>query len=140
MAAVGVDETAFLAACAGSHTKFVAGIVALPGPGRPRAQLLGVVPGRTGSVVQQWISAQDAAWREQVTTASLDPFRGYATALRTSLPDAVRVLDAFHVVRLGQAASTTSAVGGSRRPSAGEGIARTRSAADGGCCAAASPR
>ncbi len=34
-------------------------------------------------------------------TASLDPYRGYATALAASLPDAVRVLDAFHVVRLG---------------------------------------
>ena len=102
--AVGVDETAFLAASAGSHTQFVTGIVALPGPGRPRAQLLDVVPGRTRSVVQQWICAQDPAWRAQVRTASLDPFRGYATALRTSLPDAVRVLDAFHVVRLGQAA------------------------------------
>jgi transposase len=102
--AVGVDETAFLAACAGSHTQFVTGIVALPGPGRPRAQLLDVVPGRSGSVVQQWIWDQDPTWRAQVATASLDPFRGYATALRTSLPDAVRVLDAFHVVRLGQAA------------------------------------
>ena len=89
-----MDETAFLAACAGAHTQFVTGIVALPGPGRPRAQLLDIVPGKTGSVVQQWISAQDAAWREQVATASLDPFRGY-----------VRVLDAFHVVRLGQAAA-----------------------------------
>jgi transposase len=102
--AVGVDETAFLAASAGSHTQFVTGIVALPGSGRPRAQLLDVVPGRSGSVVQQWICAQDATWRAAVITASLDPFRGYATALRTSLPDAVRVLDAFHVVRLGQAA------------------------------------
>jgi transposase len=102
--AVGVDETAFLAASAGSHTQFVTGIVAMPGPGRERAQLLDVVPGRSGSVVQQWMTAQDALWRQQVTTASLDPFRGYATALRTSLPDAVRVLDAFHVVRLGQAA------------------------------------
>ncbi len=37
-------------------------------------------------------------------TASLDPYRGYATALTASLPDAVRVLDAFHVVRLGQTA------------------------------------
>ncbi len=104
VAAVGVDETAFLAARAGAHTQFVTSIVALPGPGRPRAQLLDVVPGRTVSVVQQWISAQDAAWRERVVTASLDPFRGYGTALRTSLPDAVRVLDAFHVVRLEQAA------------------------------------
>jgi len=83
--AVGVDETAFLAASAGAHTQFVTGIVALPGPGRRRAQLLDVVPGRTGTFVQQWICAQDAAWRERVTTASLDPFRGYATALRSRL-------------------------------------------------------
>jgi transposase len=34
----------------------------------------------------------------------LDPFRGYATALTGQLPDAVRVLDPFHVVRLGLAA------------------------------------
>lgn len=102
--AVGVDETAFLAASARSHTQFVTGIVAMPGPGRERAQLLDVVPGRSGSVVAQWMTAQDPAWRQQVTTASLDPFRGYATALRSSLPGAVRVLDAFHVVRLGQAA------------------------------------
>ena len=101
--AVGVDETAFLAAGAGSQTQFVTGIVSMPGPGRQRAQL-DVVPGRTGSVVSQWITAQDPAWRAPVTTASLDPFRGYATALRTSLPEAVRVIDAFHIVRLGQAA------------------------------------
>ena len=35
-----------------------------------------------------------------MATASLDPFRGYATALSTQLPDAVRVLDPFHVVKL----------------------------------------
>ena len=32
--------------------------------------------------------------------AALDPFRGYGTALATALPDAVRVLDAFHCVKL----------------------------------------
>ena len=36
-----------------------------------------------------------------MATASLDPFRGYATALTSQLPDAVRVLDPFHVVKLG---------------------------------------
>ena len=36
-----------------------------------------------------------------MTTASLDPFRGYATKLAVELPDAVRVLDPFHVVKLG---------------------------------------
>jgi transposase len=32
---------------------------------------------------------------------AVDPFRGYASALRAQLPHAVRVQDAFHVVRLG---------------------------------------
>ncbi len=36
-----------------------------------------------------------------IRTASLDPYRGYATARTASLLDAVRVLDEFHVVRLG---------------------------------------
>ena len=36
-----------------------------------------------------------------VEVAALDRFRGYATALRAQLPGAVRVLDAFHVTRLG---------------------------------------
>lgn len=102
--AVGVDETAFLAANGRHHTQFVTGIVALPGPGRASAQLLDVVPGRTRNALQQWINAQDPAWRAQVAVASLDPFRGYATALTAALPHAVRVLDAFHVVRLGHAA------------------------------------
>lgn len=34
-------------------------------------------------------------------TATLDPFRGYANAIRDELYDATAVLDAFHVVRLG---------------------------------------
>jgi transposase len=29
------------------------------------------------------------------------PYRGYADALTTSLPNAVRVLDVFHITRLG---------------------------------------
>ena len=33
--------------------------------------------------------------------AALDPFRGYGNAIRDELPDAVAVLDAFHVVRVG---------------------------------------
>ena len=40
--------------------------------------------------------------------AALDAFRGYASALAAGLPGATRVLDAFHVVRLGL--STVDAV------------------------------
>lgn len=35
-----------------------------------------------------------------VEHAALDPFRGYANAIRNELPGAVAVLDAFHVVKL----------------------------------------
>jgi transposase len=100
--AVGVDETAYLRANATRSTTFATGIADLT-PGRP-ARLLDVVEGRSGSVLGDWLRERDTDWRAAVTTASLDPFRGYATALSGHLPDAVRVLDPFHVVRLGLAA------------------------------------
>jgi hypothetical protein len=95
---VGVDETAFLAATALTGTRFATGIVALKGRARP----LDVVEGRSGPALCTWVSGRDQAWRDRVTVAALDPFRAYATALRASLPNATRVLDAFHVVHLGQ--------------------------------------
>jgi transposase len=94
---LGVDETAFLAATPSSGTVFATGIVALNG----RARLLDVVRGRSGTALRDWVSGRDQHWRDGIAVAALDPFRGYATALRTSLPQATRVLDAFHVVRLG---------------------------------------
>jgi len=100
--AVGVDETAYLRATATHATTFATGIADLS-PGRP-ARLLDVVEGRSGTVLAEWLADRDPAWRAGITTASLDPFRGYATALTSHLPKAVRVLDPFHVVRLALAA------------------------------------
>jgi transposase len=94
---LGVDETAFLAATPTSGTAFATGIVALNG--RPR--LLDVVPGRSANALSTWVSGREQGWRDGVTVTALDPFVGYATALRTTLPQATRVLDAFHVVKLG---------------------------------------
>ena len=96
---LGVDETAWLPATATRSTQYVTGIVDLS-PGRP-ARLLDVVPGRSGRAYASWIVDREDSWRAGIGFAALDPFRGYATALRTELPHAVRVLDAFHVVRLG---------------------------------------
>jgi transposase len=100
---VGVDETAFQAASATRSTSFVTGIVDLTRRDRP-ARLLDVVADRSASGLVSWMGQREADWRAAVTTAALDPYRGYASALRTALPHAVRVLDAFHVVRLGFAA------------------------------------
>jgi transposase len=101
--ALGLDETAFTAATATHSTAFVTGIVDLT-RGRGPARLLDVVDDRSASALVSWMNQQDPAWRAGITTAALDPYRGYASALRTALPHAVRVLDAFHVVRLGFAA------------------------------------
>jgi transposase len=102
--ALGLDETAFQAASATQPTSFVTGIVDLTRPGGGPARLLDVVADRSASALVSWLDKRDPDWRAQVATASLDPYRGYASALRTALPHAVRVLDAFHVVRLGFAA------------------------------------
>jgi transposase len=69
--------------------------------GQLHARLLDVVPGRSGTAYAAWLARQDTQFRAGVKHAALDPFRGYANALRDELPDAVAVLDAFHVVKLG---------------------------------------
>ena len=96
--ALGVDEHVWQRAGRCRRTAFGTGIVDLT-PGRP-ARLLDVLPGRTGTVYASWIGQREQAWRDRIELAALDPFRGYATALRTQLPQATRVLDCFHVVKL----------------------------------------
>jgi transposase len=97
--AIGVDETSFLRATGKHPTWFATGITDLTS-GRP-ARLLEIAEGRSGSVLADWLGAREHNWRARILTASLDPFRGYATALATQLPAATRVLDPFHVVKLG---------------------------------------
>ena len=69
--------------------------------GQVRARLLDLVLGRSGPAYARWLDARQPAFQAQIKHAALDPFRGCANALRDSLPDAVQVLDAFHVVKLG---------------------------------------
>ncbi len=97
--AVGVDETSFLRATGKHPTWFATGITDLT-PGRP-ARLLDIAEGRSGTVLAEWLVAREPNWRARIRTASLDPFRGYATALATQLPHTTRVLDPFHVTKLG---------------------------------------
>ncbi|MGH3469779.1 MAG: ISL3 family transposase [Thermocrispum sp.] len=65
-----------------------------------RARLLDAVQGRSGKVYADWLTEQGVEVTVTVEHAALDPFRGYANAIRDELPDAVAVLDAFHVVKL----------------------------------------
>jgi transposase len=69
--------------------------------GRLHARLIDVVPGRSGTAYANWLKEQLPEFLAGIEHAALDPFRGYANAIRDELPDAVAVLDAFHVVKLG---------------------------------------
>ena len=94
--AIGVDETAFTRAGAVTPTVFATDVVDLHA-----GKLIDIIPGRRRKVLADWLSDQPAEWATGIEVAALDPFRGYGAALSVRLPNAVRVLDPFHVVRLG---------------------------------------
>ncbi len=64
------------------------------------ARLLDAVQSRSGKAYADWLEEQGLEVTVTVEHAALDPFRGYANAIRDQLPDATTVLDAFHVVKL----------------------------------------
>ncbi len=71
-----------------------------PSPtGRGRRRAAGTAAARRARAI--WLDNRSPAFRAGVKHAALDPFRGYANASRDGLSDAVAVLDAFHVVKLG---------------------------------------
>lgn len=66
-----------------------------------RARLLDVVDGRAGSAVTRWLAERDDGWLARIERVALDPYRGYYNALVGGLDAPEVVVDAFHVVRLG---------------------------------------
>jgi hypothetical protein len=69
----------FPAATNRNPTLYATGIADLTGGRTPR--LLGVTQGRSGTVMAGWLARRDDAWRAAIATASLEPFRGYATGV-----------------------------------------------------------
>jgi len=103
---LGVDEHIWRPSRISSTDKAVTVMVDLTRDehGCLHARLLDAVQGRSGKVYADWLTDQGVEVSVTVEHAALDPFRGYANAIRDELPDAVAVLDAFHVVKLaGQA-------------------------------------
>jgi transposase len=68
--------------------------------GSGRARLLDLVAGRSAAALTSWLSAQTAAFRDQVQVVAMDGFSGYKTAATEQLPAATAVMDPFHVVAL----------------------------------------
>ncbi len=53
-----------------------------------------------------WLEALPQQWRDQIEVVALDPSVPFAAAIRRALPDAVIVVDHFHLVRLANLALT----------------------------------
>ena len=64
------------------------------------ARLLDMVPGRSKAVFTTWLQAQSSAFRAGIETVAMDGFTGDKPAAAEALPDAVTVMDPFHVVAL----------------------------------------
>jgi transposase len=62
--------------------------------------LLGQVEGRTVADVPAWLSTTDLTWRKNIRYVAIDMSATYRAAIRTGLPNAVIVVDHFHVVQL----------------------------------------
>jgi transposase len=97
---IGVDEHVWRHTRRGD--KYVTVIIDLT-PIRDRtgpARLLDMVEGRSKQIFKTWLAAQPQAWRDQFEVVAMDGFTGFKTAAAEELPDAVAVMDPFHVVRL----------------------------------------
>ena len=82
--------------------RFDTGLVDLDGTGGLFAQ----VNGRTSDVVIAWLKEQNPEWRAGITHVSMDTSATYARAARLALPNAVVVVDRFHLVALANRAVT----------------------------------
>lgn len=97
---LGVDEHVWRHTRSGD--KYVTVIIDLT-PVREKtgpSRLLDMVEGRSKSVFKTWLAARVQGWRDGVEVVTMDGFTGFKTAASEELPDAVTVIDPFHVVRL----------------------------------------
>ena len=98
--AIGVDEHVWRHTRRGE--KYVTVIIDLTPirEGTGPARLLDMVEGRTKQAFSAWLAERPEPWRAGVEVVAMDGFTGYKSATTEQLPDAVAVMDPFHVVRL----------------------------------------
>ena len=100
VAVIGVDEHVWRHTRTGD--KYVTVVIDLTAlrAGTGPSRLLAMVEGRSKQAFATWLTSQTPAWRAGVEVVAMDGFSGFKTATTEHLPDAVTVLDPFHVVRL----------------------------------------
>lgn len=97
---IGVDEHVWRHTSKGD--KYVTVIIDLTPvrDGTGPSRLLDMVEGRSKAVFKDWLADRPQTWREGVEIVAMDGFTGFKSAAAEELPDAVTVMDPFHVVRL----------------------------------------
>jgi transposase len=97
---IGVDEHAWRHTRRGD--KYVTVIIDLTPvrDGTGPSRLLDMVEGRSKKVFKDWLEAQPAVFRDGIEVVAMDGFTGFKTAATDELPDAVAVMDPFHVAAL----------------------------------------
>jgi transposase len=100
VAVIGVDEHVWRHTRRGD--KYVTVIIDLTRvrDGTGPARLLDMVEGRSKQAFKTWLAERPESWRQAVEVVAMDGFTGFKTATTEELPDAVAVMDPFHVVRL----------------------------------------
>ncbi len=98
VSALGLDEVLFVRRGAYRRQEFATSIADVRG-----AQLLNVVPGRSGRGPTEWLEAQGARWRSGIKWTTLDLSGPYRSVFEAMAPGATQVADPFHVVRLANA-------------------------------------
>ncbi|WP_020386945.1 ISL3 family transposase [Kribbella catacumbae] len=98
--AIGVDEHVWRHTRRGD--KYVTVIIDLTPirDGTGPARLLDMVEGRSKQAFKQWLAEREESWRDGTEVVAMDGFTGFKTATAEELPDAVAVMDPFHVARL----------------------------------------
>jgi transposase len=100
---IGVDEHVWRHTRPGDRgEKYVTVIIDLTAvrAGTGPARLLDMVEGRSKQAFKTWLTERPETWRDAVEVVAMDGFTGFKTATAEELPDAVAVMDPFHVVRL----------------------------------------
>ena len=97
---IGVDEHAWRHTRRGD--KYVTVIIDLTPvrDGSGPARLLDMVEGRSKQVFKTWLDQQDTTFRDGIEVVAMDGFTGFKTAAAETVPDAVAVMDPFHVAAL----------------------------------------
>ncbi|MCY0906746.1 ISL3 family transposase, partial [Arthrobacter sp. H14-L1] len=97
---IGVDEHVWRHTRRGD--KYVTVIIDLTPihDGTGPSRLLDMVEGRSKQVFATWLKARPQPWRDGIEVVAMDGFSGFKSAVAQELPDAVPVMDPFHVIRL----------------------------------------